>query len=715
MDNRIKELIIGYDLCDDYIQISCFNQKTDDMDTICYIGSKMMERVPAVLCLLRDGEWEFGYDAWNAANAGKGTLVEHFVEGFTDQDAIVEVDGDTYKNSELVCIFIQKSMEMLTKYYPHWTVGYLTVAVEKLMPHMPNALEALAEMLSFDAKRMTVISHVTAYEYYALNQKKDLWQHDVGLFDYSKKGLTYYHLSISRKRMPVAVTAKTTDLSEYLDGSEIGVLEEKELDQKFLEVVRKVTTGETISTVYLTGEGFEGEWLSNSLRMLCHHRKGFIGSNIFSRGACYKSMTQTGKISRDNFVALNEDVLSQNMYVLCTRNQEYVKNEIIHFGDLWYEAGGSVTVIPRDYKEITVWLSDYVTREEKGISIPLDPDWYGQDRPLKTTRLKIDAEFCEPGICQIEITDLGFGDFYAPAEGVIKKIIRIDDPLDSPEVLKGNSRAIACEEKKNPIPYYFRMSGVKVYSLEELCYHIGTNIYAVNKDTFNEELIYWIDKNIGHKLLVKHLTEAKKADKSVRDLVRILISDIDYFSREEITEILHTLDKIAAQNPLEAKKIEADNYLRFKRLTEALNAYKKAEEMMLEENSQANREFKGSIWHNMGVTNAKLLNWEHALTCFRQAYEAYAAPESATAILGTLKVLGREDEAKNMLGELMLSPKDAERLDEELAMAGRKYEESEISRMIDHIRGISSEQEWEEVRKEVASWLDRQKKIYRYN
>ena len=48
MDNRIKELILGYDLCNDYIQISCYNQKTQDMDTICYIGEKMMDRIPAV-------------------------------------------------------------------------------------------------------------------------------------------------------------------------------------------------------------------------------------------------------------------------------------------------------------------------------------------------------------------------------------------------------------------------------------------------------------------------------------------------------------------------------------------------------------------------------------------------------------------------------------------------------------------------------------------
>lgn len=57
MDNRVKELILGYDLCNDYVQISCYNQKTQDMDTICYIGEKMLDRIPTVLCRLLFGRF----------------------------------------------------------------------------------------------------------------------------------------------------------------------------------------------------------------------------------------------------------------------------------------------------------------------------------------------------------------------------------------------------------------------------------------------------------------------------------------------------------------------------------------------------------------------------------------------------------------------------------------------------------------------------------
>ena len=89
MDNRVKELILGYDLCNDYIQICCYNQKTQDMDTICYIGEKMLDRITAVLCrLYRDQTWVCGYDAWKAVNENRGILVENFVDGLEDEKEI---------------------------------------------------------------------------------------------------------------------------------------------------------------------------------------------------------------------------------------------------------------------------------------------------------------------------------------------------------------------------------------------------------------------------------------------------------------------------------------------------------------------------------------------------------------------------------------------------------------------------------------------------
>ena len=41
MEDKKNGLIVGIDLRDDFSQISCFNEKTKEPDSICYIGDKM--------------------------------------------------------------------------------------------------------------------------------------------------------------------------------------------------------------------------------------------------------------------------------------------------------------------------------------------------------------------------------------------------------------------------------------------------------------------------------------------------------------------------------------------------------------------------------------------------------------------------------------------------------------------------------------------------
>ena len=67
-------------------------------------------------------------------------------------------------------------------------------------------------------------------------------------------------------------------------------------DASFLKIVSEVTGGHIVSAVYLTGDGFDGEWMKESLSFLCKGRRVFMGKNLYSKGACYaaarKCMTE---------------------------------------------------------------------------------------------------------------------------------------------------------------------------------------------------------------------------------------------------------------------------------------------------------------------------------------------------------------------------------------------------------------------------------------
>lgn len=713
MDNRVKELIIGYDLCNDYIQISCYNQKTQDMDTICYIGEKMMDRVPAVLCrLYEDRSWVCGYDAWKAVNEHRGTLVENFVDALESKTAIM-VDDDFYSSAELVRIFMTESLKLLTKYYPHWCVGRLTVAVESLGKNTVEALKSLCGAMGFDEHRLTVINHVSAYEHYALNQKKELWQHDVGLFDYSHRGMTYYHLAISKKRMPIAVMATTVPLTEYFDGSEIGQAGPPELDRRFLEVVRKVTANKIISTVYLTGEGFEGNWAKISLKNLCHHRKGFIGSNIFSRGACYYSLMAAGFLGEGSFIALNEDVISKTIYIRGSRKREITNEEIVQAGQVWYDVQAETDFITDGMDHVTIHLMDYLSRRERSIQISLEGLEEEEKRPDKTGHFKLRIRFDDPSHCHVYLSDNGFGEFYYPSKKTVEQVFDIyDETLEDKEVHEPG-RLILTDGGQNTVPFYFSLSGIRVYSLEQLCYYIYHHIYTISGETFGDDLFYWIEKNLGERSLAKRLREAKKNQRTLKEMVRLVVMFVDYYSKVEINQLQKIIEEIEMQNPMETRKVEADNYLRYGRPLEALAVYKKVDLMMDDSEEIVTKEFRGNIYHNMGIAFAKLANGEAALACFKMAYELNDSDTSRDAWLKMLKILDREEEMLQETNRMILPPETVVRLNQEILEAQSDFEKQPVYAMLEKIKDIHSESQWDDICPEVLSWLEKQKGEYR--
>ena len=82
--------------------------------------------------------------------------MENFVDALEPEQSIT-VDGDIYSSAGLVRIFMQESLKLLTKYYPHWAVGQLTVSVEKLGKNTVEALKALSAEMNFDESRLSVI------------------------------------------------------------------------------------------------------------------------------------------------------------------------------------------------------------------------------------------------------------------------------------------------------------------------------------------------------------------------------------------------------------------------------------------------------------------------------------------------------------------------------------------------------------------------------
>lgn len=657
MEDKKNGLIVGIDLRDDFSQISCFNEKTKEPDSICYIGDKMDYQIPTVLgALYHSDKWTFGAEARQLASNGRCLPIEGFFEELQEKPELF-IGGHRFKKVELIERYLGFITGLLERYYPEDSIEYVTITMPSITKDRVDLFKGMAHIFGLDSDHVMVQSHVTSYEFYALSQKRELWQHDVGLFEYDQKGLFYHHLSISRKRSPAVVSETAVDLTAYLSGREIQRMPHSELDRRFLEVVRQVTSQKMISTIYLTGNGFEGNWTDASLKFLGRQRRIFAGQNIYVKGACYSGLMDQRRMDR-NFVAFNGDVLPSDIYIRGRRDKEPVNVVLGKAGTPWYSAKGEALFILDNTTTVAVHVKDFATNLEKVLFIQLDNL---PQRPNRTHRIRVHMSFIQPGQCRLYFEDDGFGDIFTKTGWDFEYIFNMDD--EGSRADRMGSGLIFCRDSKEKIPYYFKFSGIKVYTIEEFCYYIYNNIYAISEEAFNEEMIYWIEKGAKEPSVATSLRAYQKNERSVKDKIRLILTCVDYYTNSEISSLSAVMDEIEKQNPVEFLKNTADNYLKYGRVAEAIRTYENVLFTMASEDEYyITKGFEAKVYHNMGVAFARGMNFDAASECFKQAYELDMENVSMDSYFLALKLTNDESKFFDGVEYFSVSPEYIEQL-----------------------------------------------------
>ena len=65
-------LILGIDLCDDYSQISCYNEQIQDVEIVTINDDEAFVRIPTVICKKKgENTWLVGEEAYRSAKWSK--------------------------------------------------------------------------------------------------------------------------------------------------------------------------------------------------------------------------------------------------------------------------------------------------------------------------------------------------------------------------------------------------------------------------------------------------------------------------------------------------------------------------------------------------------------------------------------------------------------------------------------------------------------------
>lgn len=404
MENNKNCYYLGIDLNDRYAMISYFQLNMKEPETVSTIAGSENFQIPLILAKRKElGQWYYGDEAKKMAQNPDMICVDQLMKRAVNGDKIV-IDEETYPAEDLLTLFLSKIIALPQKLGNYSGFDKLVITVERLTKENMEMFWKIMPKLGLKPEQFMVIDHKESFYYFALNQKEELWLHDVYLFEFDKTNIRYFALKRNMRTTPQVITIEESP-KKTMSG---------DLDIEFSRIIQKAFENKIISTVYLVGDGFDGEWMQSSLNILCRGRRAFVGKNLYSKGACFAAKARDLE-DKWSFIYMGENEIKFNLSLKVKSKGALSFYNIISAGKNWFETKGQCEVILSDTTEIDFWKQLPNSREAKIETLELTDL---PRRPDRTTRVRITATPVADDKIDIEIRDLGFGELFRSTDKV---------------------------------------------------------------------------------------------------------------------------------------------------------------------------------------------------------------------------------------------------------------------------------------------------------
>ena len=257
-----------------------------------------------------------------------------------------------------------------------------------------------------------VITHFRAFAEYVFHQERIMWDRNTLLLDYHDNKLSYVLIDQIRRSKQKAYRA----LQQRIDLNEYRVAEgTPEQDQNFGQMMKRFLVKNPANIIFLTGSGFEGNWMKKTLTYLCAGRRVFLGQNLYANGACLLGIHSIELMDEGMILMDGADMVYHTVGVVTTEAGKPQYVPITSIGREWYNTHGSVDIILDKSQRVDFFYHNTKENEIEGAA----SDIKGlPKRPPKTTRIRIEVSFTSQTEGVILLKDMGFGEMF-PATGKI--------------------------------------------------------------------------------------------------------------------------------------------------------------------------------------------------------------------------------------------------------------------------------------------------------
>lgn len=416
-----RTLLVGFDLCDDYSQLSCIFKNAAEPESVCITPDQSKFLIPTAVCVREmTKDWVIGEEAERCRDRMAGVYVDKLLSKLMKQEP-VEIYGSMFEPEVLLEKFFRKVFGILRQRYQNNSIRQLVLTVRSCEPGIEERLYEVMLALGIDRDRVKIISHTSAFMYYIVSQPRDVWVNDVALFDYGVEGLRYCQLTFGRKGAPTAVVAESVDLSEDISYKMLSELSAERLAHAFESIANLTLHKKIITSLFVTGRGFEGDWSADVLRRLCMGRRVFLGQNLYTKGACYaaRALVQN-RLTEYQF--LPEECIKASVSLRVYHDAQAYQLELASVGDNWKTAGTNCTLILDQCNELEFTVSDAVHKDTVLEIMTLDGPVRKERR---STRLQLSLHFISRDMAVVKLKDIGFGEFYKTNYRVWEQILKL--------------------------------------------------------------------------------------------------------------------------------------------------------------------------------------------------------------------------------------------------------------------------------------------------
>ena len=393
---------IGIDIDDINAVISYYRPELKEPETLSTVAGSEIFQIPLLLAKKRGiGQWFIGEEAGRMALLAKEEPLDRLLTRALEREKI-RVEDEVYDAETLLALYLKKMILLASRLGNPKLPDLLVITMEQLSREKSELFDEIAKQLGIERNRLMLLDRKESFYYFVYNQNKALWLHDVCLFDYRTDEITCCIAQRNIKTIPQTIVM--TEKICKIDGNN--------RDDGFYKLLNECFSGRTCSSVYLVGDGFEGDWMKTSLAYMCRGRRAFIGKNLYSKGACYAALVKDKYIPWP-YVYMGDNEMKINVSLKVNDGGKLAFYTLISAGENWYDAYGECEVILDDGREIGFWIQFPESRDAKIEKLELSDL---PERVPKTTRLRISAKPISDTKVKIVMKDLGFGEIAKSSE-----------------------------------------------------------------------------------------------------------------------------------------------------------------------------------------------------------------------------------------------------------------------------------------------------------